>query len=210
MPESYTAAWPASASGPLAFTPPPGPLPYWPQRFTPILRRGNAAAYFFPLGMPNEFSQTIPPQLLIDVQQQLDNIKTALAPYLISLTPEERRTMLRMADKTVAFVQKTSDYAAHNPDFVPGFVDLNELTQDVAGINALTPLRQQFEQLATDTDSTMMVAGGEAYASSLTIYNNIKFLAKNKQPGAQTAYDDLSQRFPGRPTTAVAAARRKA
>ncbi len=160
--------------------------------------------------MPNEFSQTIPPQLLIDVQQQLDNIKTALAPYLISLTPEERRTMLRMADKTVAFVQKTSDYAAHNPDFVPGFVDLNELTQDVAGINALTPLRQQFEQLATDTDSTMMVAGGEAYASSLTIYNNIKFLAKNKQPGAQTAYDDLSQRFPGRPTTAVAAARRKA
>ena len=105
--------------------------------------------------------------------------------------------MLRMADKTVAFVQKTTGYAANNPALVPGFVDLAELEQDLAGVQALTPLRQQFEQLATDTDSTVMVAGSEAYANSLTIYNNIKFLAKNKQPGAQTAYDDLSQRFPG-------------
>lgn len=160
--------------------------------------------------MPNEFHQDIPSKVLADVQQHLDAIKAALAPYLLSLTPDERRTMLRMADKTVAFVQKTADYAAHNPDFVPGFVDLAELSQDVAGINALAPLRQQFEQLATDADSTVMLAGGEAYANSLTIYNNIKFLAKNKQPGAQAAYDDLSQRFPGRPTKAAALAKAQA
>ncbi len=159
--------------------------------------------------MPNEFHQTIPAKVLTDVQQHLDAIKAALAPYLLSLTPDERRTMLRMADKTVAFVQKTSDYAATNPAFVPGFVDLAELRQDLAGVTALTPLRQQFEQLATDTDSTVMTAGGEAYANSLTIYNNIKFMAHNKQPGAQTAYDDLSQRFPGRPTKAAALAKAK-
>ena len=34
-------------------------------------------------------------------------------------------------------------------------------------------------------------------ATALVLYNNIKFLAKNKQPGAQAAYDDLAQRFPG-------------
>ena len=147
--------------------------------------------------MPNEFHQDIPAAVLADVQKHLDAIKAALAPYLISLTSDERRTMLRMADKTVAFVQKTTDYAANNAAFVPAFVDLAELEQDVAGVQALTPLRQQFEQLAFDTDSTVMVAGSEAYANSLTIYNNIKFLAKNKQPGAQTAYDDLSVRFPG-------------
>ncbi|MGI4739878.1 MAG: hypothetical protein ACRYG7_32315 [Janthinobacterium lividum] len=147
--------------------------------------------------MANEFHQDIPAPVLAEVQQHLDAIKAALAPYLISLTPDERRTMLRMADKTVAFVQKTADYATNNATFVPGFVDLAELQQDVAGVQALTPLRQQFEQLATDTDSTVMVAGSEAYANSLTIYNNIKFLAKNKQPGAQAAYEDLSVRFQG-------------
>ena len=30
----------------------------------------------------------------------------------------------------------------------------------------------------------MMLAGSDAYAAALIIYNNIKFLAKNKRPGA--------------------------
>lgn len=146
--------------------------------------------------MPNEFAQTIPAPVLQQAQQHLDAIKNALAPYLTSLTPEERKTMPRMADKTVAFVPKTADYAATTPAFVPPFVDMAELTQDAAGVSALTPLRQQ---LALDTDSTVMVAGSEAYTTALTVYANINFLAKNKQPGAQAAYDDLSVRFPGRP-----------
>lgn len=147
--------------------------------------------------MPNQFSADIPAATLAQVQQHLDAIKTALQPYLVSLTPEERKTMLRMADKTVAFVQKTADYATNSPAFVPPFVEFEEVQQDVAALTALTPLHQQLEQLALDVDSTMMTAGSEAYGHSLTIYNNIKFLAKNKQPGAQTAYDDLRQRFPG-------------
>ncbi len=147
--------------------------------------------------MANDFNLSIPAATVQQVQQHLDAIKTILAPYLISLTPEERKTLPRMADKTVAFVTKTADYAANSPAFVPPFVDPVELTQDVAGVSALTPLRQQLEQLALDTDSTVMVAGSEAYTTALTIYANIKFLAKNKQPGAQAAYEDLKERFAG-------------
>lgn len=67
----------------------------------------------------------------------------------------------------------------------------------MAGIAALTPLRQQFGQLALATDSPVMPAGAEAYGNVLTVYGSIKFLANNKQPGAQATYDDLSTRFPG-------------
>lgn len=147
--------------------------------------------------MPNQFHSDIPAKVITDVQQHLDAIRTALAPYLLSLTPDERKTMLRMADKTVAFVTKTTTYATNSPAFVPAFVDLAELRQDTAGMAALSPLRQQCEQLALDLDSTVMVAGSEAYGNALTVYGNIKFMAKNKQPGAQAAYDDLSTRFPG-------------
>ena len=101
--------------------------------------------------MPNQFAQDIPAKVLTDVQTHLDAIKVALAPYLLSLTPEERKTMLRMADKTVAFVQKTTEYATNNPTFEPSFVDLAELKQDATGMAVLTPLRQQFEQLAPST-----------------------------------------------------------
>ncbi|MBT9393235.1 hypothetical protein KLP40_08675 [Hymenobacter sp. NST-14] len=147
--------------------------------------------------MPNQFAADIPAATLAQVQQHLDAIRAALQPYLVSLTPEERKTMLRMADKTVAFVQKTADYATNSPAFVPPFVDFGEVKQDVAALTALTPVHQQLEQLALDVDSTMMTAGSEAYGHSLTIYNNIKFLAKNKQPGAQAAFEDLSRRFAG-------------
>ncbi|OON69784.1 hypothetical protein [Hymenobacter sp. CRA2] len=147
--------------------------------------------------MGNTFHQDIPADVLQRVQSALDTIKAELAPYLVSLTPEERKTMLRMADKTVAFVQKTTDYATTNPAFVPAFVELAELKQDAAALDGLTPLHQQLEQLALDVDSTMMTAGSEAYGNALTIYNNIKFMAQNRQPGAQAAFDDLRQRFAG-------------
>ncbi|RYU80273.1 hypothetical protein [Hymenobacter persicinus] len=149
--------------------------------------------------MPNEFQTAIPAPVLAQVQESLNAIKAALAPYLISLTPEERKAMLRMGDKTVAFVQKTADYATNSPALLPPFVDFEELKQDLKGVTQLTPLAQQLEQLTLDVDSTLMVAGSEAYGNALTIYNNVRFLAQNHQSGAQAAYEDLRQRFPGRP-----------
>ena len=74
--------------------------------------------------VPNQFAQDIPAKVLTDMQPHLDAIEVALAPYLLSLTPEERKTILCMADKTVTFVQKTTEYATNNPAFVPSFVDL--------------------------------------------------------------------------------------
>lgn len=145
--------------------------------------------------MANQFNQDIAAAKLQRVQEALDVLKTELGPLLISLTPDERKSMLRMGDKTVAFVQKTADYAAANPGFVPQFVDLKELKQDAAGLAALAPILRQLEQLRLDTDSTLMVAGSEAYANALTIYNYIKFQAQNHQQGAQAAFDDLKTRF---------------
>ncbi|WP_457064756.1 hypothetical protein [Hymenobacter sp. UYAg731] len=102
-----------------------------------------------------------------------------------------------MGAKTVDFVQKAYDHASYNPSFVPGFLDLEEFASDSAALTGLTPIQQLLAALALDTESTMMMAGSDAYAAALIIYNNVKFLAKNKQPGAQAAYDDMSTRFPG-------------
>ena len=120
-----------------------------------------------------------------------------LRPYTSALTPRQRQNLLKMGDQTLAFVLKARDYARLDPSFVPGFVDMPEFESDAAALDGLAPLHQLLEALALDTDSTMMLAGSDAYAVALIIYNNIKFLARNNQPGAQAAYDDLSQRFPG-------------
>ena len=147
--------------------------------------------------MQNLLAVPIPAAKLKEAFDFFEQGAAVLRPYLQALTPEQRETMLKMADKTVAFVNKIRDYAANNPGFVPDFVDMAEFKADSDALTGLSPVHMLLAGLALDTDSTMMLAGSDAYAAALVIYNNIKFLAKNKRPGAQAAYDDLRQRFPG-------------
>lgn len=109
-----------------------------------------------------------------------------------------------MGDKSVGFMAKLLDYAANSPTFVPAFISFTELKQDVGVATALAPLEQFAAQLALDLNSTVMLAGAEGMAQASPVYKNIKFLAEQKQLGAQAAYDDLSQRFPGRPAKVAA------
>ncbi|WP_210517172.1 hypothetical protein [Hymenobacter terricola] len=156
--------------------------------------------------MQNLFSTAIPDATLKKALGYFQQGAAELRPYLLALTPEERSAMLKMGAKTVDFVQKAFGYASNNPSFVPAFLDLEEFASDSAALAGLSPVQKLLDGLALDAESTMMLAGSDAYAAALILYNNIKFLAKNKQPGAQAAYDDLSQQFPsnggGRPPKA--------
>ncbi len=148
--------------------------------------------------MQNLFSNPIPPAVLAQVLALLQQIANLLAPYLRPLSPEERQQLPKMADKTVAFVQKALDYATTTPAFKPQFVDLAEFQQDTAALQAMTPVGQLADSLALDLDSTMMLAGSDAYTAALAVYQYVKYLAANNHPGAQAAYDDMAKRFPGK------------
>ena len=83
--------------------------------------------------MANEFNQTIPLEVQQRIQAHLDGIKQELASYLTLLTPKERKNRLKMADKTVAFVQKVTAYATGTPTLVPAFVESSGTTQKIPG-----------------------------------------------------------------------------
>ena len=149
--------------------------------------------------MSNQINATIPQA---DLDKALDLLKQARAlmePHLHPLTPKERKTLYKLGDKTLGFMQKLLTYATNTAAFVPAFISLAEVKQDVAVATALAPLEQFATQLALDLNSTKMLAGSEGMDGTSPIYKNIKFLAEQNQPGAQAAYDDLSQQFPGRP-----------
>jgi len=148
--------------------------------------------------MSNQITAAIPAAKLAEALDLLQQARAVLAPYLHPLTPDERQNIVKMGDKTVGFMAKLLDYAATTPAFVPPFISYDELKQDVGVATALAPVEQLAAQLALDLNSTMLVAGGEGMGHALPVYKNIKFMADMKQPGAQAAYDDLSQRFPGR------------
>jgi hypothetical protein len=54
----------------------------------------------------NQHVQAIPSTVLAAAQTKVDEALTSLAPYLLALTPAERRELPKMGEKTIGFVEK--------------------------------------------------------------------------------------------------------
>ncbi len=135
-----------------------------------------------------------------EVQKVIDALKVVsdtLAPYLVALTPDERKALPKMSDGTLPFVQKALDYATSNPQFVPSYIDVPELKVDVDATSSLLQIDRPLEQLAQNLNDTVMLSGSEAYVAALAFYNSVKQAAKMKVPGAEPIANDLGERFNG-------------
>lgn len=128
-------------------------------------------------------------------QQALQTLNSILSPKLISLSPEQRKQIPKMNDKTVPFVEKTLDYATSNPDFTPAYIDIPNLKIDLDAVGTLTALKRPLEQLLSTLSDSIMLSGSEAYVAGLAYYNSVKQAAKMNVPGAKDIYNDLKKRF---------------
>ena len=150
--------------------------------------------------MSNQINGPVPQADLDKALDLMKQARTIMERHLHPLTPQERKTLYKLGDKMLGFLQKLLSYATNTPAFVPAFINLDEVKQDVAVATAFLPLEQFASTFALDLSSTRMLAGSEGMDGGSPIYKNIKFQAEQNQPGAQGAYDDLSQQFPGRPS----------
>jgi hypothetical protein len=145
----------------------------------------------------NNLSFQIPEADLQAAKDALATIQTTLSPYLMALSPEERRVLPKMGDGTTPFVSKVIEYADDNPEFVPPFVNVQEMKLDWNAVQDLMPLLRTVSQLESNLNDTVMLAGSESFVSSLSYYNSVKLAAKMNVPGAKVIYEDLRQRFEG-------------
>ncbi|WP_231955520.1 hypothetical protein [Aquiflexum balticum] len=118
-----------------------------------------------------------------------------LAPYVIALTPEQRKTIPKMSDGTEPFVEKVMDYAVNNVEFLPPFVSQEEMQKDWSAVMGLMPLLRMVDQIKDTLSDTAMMAGSEAYLGALSYYNSVKQGAKVNAPDAKAIYEDLKKRF---------------
>jgi hypothetical protein len=138
----------------------------------------------------------IPPEVLAQAQANIDATNTLLAPYLLPLTPTERRDLPKMGDKTLSFVEKAQVYAHQYPQLCPSYLDLIGFDTDMTDATGLRKVHIAAKQLSDNIDDTTIVAGSEAYQAALVFYNAIKAAAVQDIPGAKEVYDDLKARFP--------------
>ena len=132
--------------------------------------------------------------------KDIQEIKTALQtieqklPFLITLSVEERRKLVKMGDKSLAFVKNSLTAAQSNRDILPASFDLDEFVRDYQLAATLTELLIGMRRLTEQVDDTLMAVGSEAMTSSLTVYDYVKTAAK-KTPGFKTLAEQLGERF---------------
>ncbi|MDX2096377.1 MAG: hypothetical protein SFW36_01255, partial [Leptolyngbyaceae cyanobacterium bins.59] len=89
------------------------------------------------------------------VMDAVATIKAKL-PFLVDLSPDDRKALPKMGDKSRAFVSKALEVATQNPDFLPRSFNLEELRKDVQLFEALYPLLLSMTQLQELLDDTCL------------------------------------------------------
>lgn len=143
----------------------------------------------------NAISIEIPEAEITRVMELLNEVNGILDQYLVSLTPEQRRTIPKMADGSEPFVMKVLSYCKSDPIYCPPFLNVEELDKDFKVVEQLNPVYRNLNSLLDRVRDTKMLAGSESYVNSLSYYNSVKLAAKKNVGNAETVFDDLRKRF---------------
>lgn len=115
-------------------------------------------------------------------------------PFLIGLTPEERKEKVKMGAKSLAFVQDALNTAKNNPHILPGSFSTAEFEADVELATQLSEIDAMLQSLAAAVDDTLLETGSEAMIEGLNLYTYVKAAAKN-EPGLRPDEARLGERF---------------
>jgi len=144
----------------------------------------------------NQISVVIPQEVTTQISTKFQEIKDLLAPYMGVITAEERKSLPKMSDKSVAFVNKVVEYTNANPKFIPAMMDAVECKKDYNANQSLLPLYAASQQVGEMMKDTIMLCGHEAYVQALYYYGSVKLAARTGDAEAKTIADDLGKRFP--------------
>jgi hypothetical protein len=147
----------------------------------------------------NRISIEITPEKKASIIAAIEALKEELAGITINLTQEERRSLPKIGDKTLAFDEKCKAYMVSRPELVPGFIDLEEMATDRQLIEDLLPCLRELEPICEGLQDTVSLAYTDVYMADLAFHQSVRVAAKRGVPGTDTIYNDLKTRFPGRP-----------
>ncbi len=140
----------------------------------------------------NRVSATLSQTDLQAVLAAIQTIRDKL-PFLIDLTPDERRTVPKIGDTGHNFAAQALTIATQNPDILPRGFDLAEFQRDVELLAALRPVVAAATQLQELVEDTYLQVGSEAYTSALSVYGYAK--AGNKGAALDSLLADMKRRF---------------
>ena len=131
----------------------------------------------------------------VDLVNAFKTLQTLIEPWAKSLTMDERKTLPKMDEVNSVFVGDTLVQMATFGNILPPYLAPERIDTDKKLYDQLEGYKQWAYKIAELIEDTQMLAGSEAYTSSLTVYRLFEAAAKAVVPGADTAYNALKERF---------------
>ena len=148
----------------------------------------------------NRISAALTDQDMQDMMNALSIFERVL-PFLIELTTEEIQTMPKVDVSNHNFVTETLNVMEMQQILLPPTVTKEEIKKDLELYDKLNRMLLRLEQLTKGVKHTAILAGSEAYASSLFVYKIIQANAQSGTPGYSALYERLKSRFAGQGRT---------
>ncbi|UCH94543.1 MAG: hypothetical protein JSV88_30345 [Candidatus Aminicenantes bacterium] len=128
------------------------------------------------------------------VLQKLKEIESLL-PFIVNLSPGERKTIPNMGRKSLKFVESALGYAKKHPNFVPPYMNVDEQQKDLEVTKQLYEILEVLEPLWEKVNDTCFASGAEAYHAARVFYNSVKGAAKAGIPGVDIIARELGKTF---------------
>ena len=137
-------------------------------------------------------------RLDINDEQQLKtmiNDIEDLVPWLVNLTPAERKSYVKLGKQSYRFIDEVAEIAKERPELFPSFLDKTDFLKIVSSFDVLSHLRMKLISLSEAVDDNTMAFGEMAMRNGLAVYRNVKDASQHNVKGTNELAAMLAKRF---------------
>lgn len=149
------------------------------------------------MGLDNQISVRISPEDMTLLNEYLSKSAEILHKYTVEMSAKDRQRKDKFGDKASVYVGKCIAFAKTNPEFIPGFMELEELEKDYDLTKQMSSLIIKVKQIRDSLTATRAIAGFEANRQGNLYYHTVKAAMKMGVTNAITIYNALKFRFAG-------------
>jgi hypothetical protein len=160
--------------------------------------------------MENTISIEIPADVKAAVAAKFGEIEALLKPYAVSIAEDEKGALLKIADKTIPFVDKVEGYVVTAPEFIPNHMDVPEFVRDKTALDSLDAMLKVANPVMSLISDTLELTANDSFSAALLYFRSVRQASNDGVAKAKPIYEDLAKRFPGRPKSAKSASAAKA
>ena len=149
------------------------------------------------MSLENLASVSFTEQELTKLDNAIKEIETVLKGKTLNLTPAERKQYGRIAEQNKLFVNKGKELMDAYPQHIPAFLDKAEFDSDYIARTQIESRLVRLNTIAEQLQDTKTLLDHDNYHTTLSFYQNLKFLSGQRIVGIDTIFDQMKQFFKG-------------